>query len=146
MNRLDPEQLQENFDKQAKHGGLLSAVGKPKYWDQYKDYFAGLQGDREDAFRRLFGEEFALAYEKQVDRLLAAAGDQELLAADVQSFSAQHFDQHALQRRREAQAIGDQLRHQLCLDAQAASLDGVAVLASDRKDLALLEIDLQAAQ
>jgi type VI secretion system FHA domain protein len=68
MNRLDPEQLQEDFDKQAKHGGgLLSAVAKPKYWDQYKDYFAGLQGDREDAFRRLFGEEFALAYEKQVE-------------------------------------------------------------------------------
>jgi type VI secretion system FHA domain protein len=67
MNRLDPEQLREEFDKQAKHGGLLSAVAKPKYWDQYKDYFAGLQGDRDDAFRRLFGEEFALAYEKQVE-------------------------------------------------------------------------------
>jgi len=68
MNRLDPEQLQEEFDKQAKHGGgLLSAVAKPKYWDQYKTYFAGLQGDRDDAFRRLFGEEFALAYEKQVE-------------------------------------------------------------------------------
>ena len=68
MNRLDPEQLQEDFDKQAKQGGgLLSAVAKPKYWDQYKNYFAGLQGDRDDAFRRLFGEEFALAYEKQVE-------------------------------------------------------------------------------
>jgi type VI secretion system FHA domain protein len=74
MNRLDPEQLQEDFDKQAKHGGLLSAVGKPKYWDQYKDYFAGLQGDREDAFRRLFGEEFALAYEKQVELIKRSRG------------------------------------------------------------------------
>jgi type VI secretion system FHA domain protein len=74
MNRLDPQQLQEDFDKQAKHGGLLSAVGKPKYWEQYKDYFSGLQGDREDAFRRLFGEEFALAYEKQVELIKRSRG------------------------------------------------------------------------
>jgi type VI secretion system FHA domain protein len=74
MDRLDPQQLQEDFDKQAKHGGLLSAVAKPKYWDQYKDYFAGLQGDREDAFRRLFGEEFALAYEKQVELIKRSRG------------------------------------------------------------------------
>jgi type VI secretion system protein ImpI len=38
-----------------------------KYWDLYSDHFASLRGDRDDAFRRLFGEEFALAYEKQSD-------------------------------------------------------------------------------
>jgi type VI secretion system FHA domain protein len=67
MSRFDPEQLQESFDKQAKHRGLLSSMSKPKYWDQYAAYFGELKGDRDDAFRRLFGEEFALAYEKQVD-------------------------------------------------------------------------------
>src|SRR6202035_6138529 len=64
LARFDPEQLQEEFDKRAKRSGVLG-VGKPKYWDLYSDHFAGLRGDRDDAFRRLFGEEFALAYEKQ---------------------------------------------------------------------------------
>jgi len=66
LGRFDPEQLQEEFDKRAKRSGVLG-VGKPKYWDLYSDYYAALRGDRDDAFRRLFGEEFALAYEKQCD-------------------------------------------------------------------------------
>jgi type VI secretion system FHA domain protein len=66
MGQFDPEELRERFDKQVKRGGLLGAVAKPNYWDQYGDYFSGLRGDRDDAFRRLFGEEFALAYEKQI--------------------------------------------------------------------------------
>jgi type VI secretion system protein ImpI len=73
MERFNPEQLQSDFDKQAKRGGVL-AVGKPKYWELYGDYFAGLRGDRDDAFRRLFGEEFALAYEKQVDLIKRSRG------------------------------------------------------------------------
>jgi type VI secretion system FHA domain protein len=66
MSRFDPEELQERFDKQAKRGGLLGVVAKPNYWEQYGDYFSGLRGDRDDAFRQLFGDEFALAYEKQI--------------------------------------------------------------------------------
>ena len=66
MSQFDPEELKERFDKQAKRGGILGAVAKPNYWEQYGDYFGGLRGDRDDAFRRLFGEEFALAYEKQI--------------------------------------------------------------------------------
>jgi type VI secretion system FHA domain protein len=66
MSQFDPEELRERFDKQAKRGGLLGAVAKPNHWELYGDYFSGLKGDRDDAFRRLFGEEFALAYEKQI--------------------------------------------------------------------------------
>ena len=66
MSQFDPEELRERFDKQTKRGGLLGVVAKPNYWEHYGDYFSGLRGDRDDAFRRLFGEEFALAYEKQV--------------------------------------------------------------------------------
>jgi type VI secretion system FHA domain protein len=66
MSQFDPEELRERFDKQVKRGGLLGAVAKPNYWELYGDYFSGLRGDRDDAFRRLFGEEFALAYEKQI--------------------------------------------------------------------------------
>ncbi len=75
LGRFDPQELQEGFDKQAKHSGLLGAIGKPKYWDQYADYFAALRGDRDDAFRRLFGEEFALAYEKQIELIKRSRGN-----------------------------------------------------------------------
>jgi type VI secretion system FHA domain protein len=74
MARFDPQQLQEQFDKQAKRGGLLGVRGTPKYWEFYADFFAGLRGDREDAFRRLFGEEFSLAYEKQIELLKRSRG------------------------------------------------------------------------
>jgi type VI secretion system FHA domain protein len=69
LERFDPEQLQEGFDKQVKRSAGLLGVGKPKYWELYADYFAHLRGDPEDAFRRLFGEEFARAYEKQAELL-----------------------------------------------------------------------------
>jgi type VI secretion system FHA domain protein len=72
MGQFDPEELRERFDKQVKRGGLLGAVAKPNYWELYGDYFSGLRGDRDDAFRRLFGEEFALAYEKQIVALKVA--------------------------------------------------------------------------
>jgi type VI secretion system protein ImpI len=74
LARFDPEHLQEGFEKQAKRSAGLLGVGKPKYWELYADYFAELRGDPEDAFRRLFGEEFARAYEKQVELFRRSRG------------------------------------------------------------------------
>jgi type VI secretion system FHA domain protein len=69
MSRFDPQQLQESFDKRAKRGGLLSMSGRSRYWEQFAEEFQELAGDREQAFRRLFAEEFAAAYEKQLELL-----------------------------------------------------------------------------
>jgi len=69
LTRFDPTQLQELFDKQIKRGGLLSLGGKTKYWELYTELFGELAADRDDSFRRLFGEEFARAYEEQLERL-----------------------------------------------------------------------------
>ena len=70
MGRFDPQRLQEDFDKQVKRGGLLSAVaGKSRYWELYVEMFQQFASDPDTAFRRLFGEEFATAYEKQLDGL-----------------------------------------------------------------------------
>jgi type VI secretion system FHA domain protein len=74
LARFDPEQLQEGFEKQVKRSAGLLGVGKPKYWELYADYFAELRGDPEDAFRRLFGEEFARAYEKQIELVRRSRG------------------------------------------------------------------------
>jgi len=69
LNRFDPERLQEGFEKHARRGGLLSMSGKSRYWEQFAEEFQELAGDRERAFRRLFAEEFAAAYEKQLELL-----------------------------------------------------------------------------
>jgi len=69
LERFDPNTLQESFDRQARRGGLLSLASKMKYWEVYAEWFAELASDREETFRRLFGEEFARAYEDQLERL-----------------------------------------------------------------------------
>jgi type VI secretion system FHA domain protein len=69
LSSFDPEQLQELFDKRVKRGGLLSMGGKARYWELYSEEYRELSADREAAFRRLFGEEFASAYEKQLEDL-----------------------------------------------------------------------------
>jgi type VI secretion system protein ImpI len=69
LERLDAAALQEQFDKQIKRGGLLSLSSKSRYWDMFEEYCRELGADRENSFRRLFGEEFASAYETQLDKL-----------------------------------------------------------------------------
>ena len=74
MSRFDPQRLQESFEKRSKRGGLLSMSGKSRYWEQFAEEFQELAGDREQAFRRLFAEEFAAAYEKQLELLKRSQG------------------------------------------------------------------------
>jgi type VI secretion system FHA domain protein len=66
LREFDPQGLEEKFDKQAK-GSLLS--GRRKYWELYRDWYDELGQDADSAFRTLFGEAFARAYEQQMQRL-----------------------------------------------------------------------------
>jgi type VI secretion system FHA domain protein len=71
LEAFDPEELQKAFDNVVKRGGPLSGVlgGKSRYWDLYVDRYTTLQRDADDTFRRLFGDVFAQAYERQLERL-----------------------------------------------------------------------------
>jgi type VI secretion system FHA domain protein len=69
LQRFNPERLQEMFDKRTKRGGLLQLGTKSRYWELYAEEFRELTGDPEDAFKRLFGEVFAGAYEQQLEEL-----------------------------------------------------------------------------
>lgn len=71
LQGFDPEQLQEQFDKHGKRGGLLAGPAKMRYWDQYRERFHDMVKDPESSFRELFGAEFARAYEEQLERLRA---------------------------------------------------------------------------
>lgn len=63
MSRFDPEQLEEVFSRQGRRG-LFG--GGAKHWEQYVERFREMAADRDETFRRLFGEEFARAYEQQL--------------------------------------------------------------------------------
>ena len=50
---------------------ILDVINKPKYWDLYREMYDSL-GDDDTTFRRLFGDEFAQAYEEQMQRLASS--------------------------------------------------------------------------
>jgi type VI secretion system protein len=72
IQRFDPEELAERFEKHLKRGALLNMPGKGRYWEMYRDLYEEWMRDSDSNFQRLFGEEFAKAYEEQMRRLTVA--------------------------------------------------------------------------
>jgi len=73
LAQFHPDRLQEEFDRQAR-GSLVP--GKLRYWEQYRDKFNDMVSDADASFRELFGDEFAKAYEQQLERLKSRDRDQ----------------------------------------------------------------------
>lgn len=73
LAQFDPAQMQEEFDRQMKKGSILGVPAKLRYWDLYREKYGELAKDGDASFRALFADEFAKAYEEQLDRLQAAA-------------------------------------------------------------------------
>jgi type VI secretion system FHA domain protein len=70
LAEFNPDRLQEEFDRQGK-GSLISVPGKLRYWEQYRKRFNDMVSDADASFKELFGQEFAKAYEEQLERLKA---------------------------------------------------------------------------
>jgi len=71
LQQFDPERLQQEFDRQSKKAALVSLPAKLRYWDQYSSKFHDMVRDSEACYNKLFGDEFARAYEEQLSRLKA---------------------------------------------------------------------------
>ncbi|MFP5350925.1 MAG: type VI secretion system-associated FHA domain protein TagH [Gammaproteobacteria bacterium] len=71
IERLDPEALEQRFEKYRK-GGVLKVGHKAKNWDSYKEFHKDLVNDLENSFQHLFGYDFVQAYEEQLQRLVVA--------------------------------------------------------------------------
>jgi type VI secretion system protein ImpI len=69
LNEFEPGRLQEEFDAHVKGGSFLGGSGKSKYWELYRSKFHDMVKDADTSFRKLFGDEFAKAYEEQLERL-----------------------------------------------------------------------------
>ncbi len=71
VQRFDPAELEQRFDKRKSKSRLrLSSSGQ--FWDMYKDLYDDMTQDADANFQRLFGEEFARAYEEQMQRLTSS--------------------------------------------------------------------------
>jgi type VI secretion system protein ImpI len=65
LRHFDPERFEREGD-----GGRFG--GKGRHWERYSDHYQSLVADADGCFRRLFGDEFARAYEEQLARLKSA--------------------------------------------------------------------------
>jgi predicted component of type VI protein secretion system len=72
LSEFDPDRMQEMFDRQMKKGSILGVPAKLRYWDMYREKYGELIRESDETFRALFGDEFARAYEQQLERLRAA--------------------------------------------------------------------------
>jgi type VI secretion system FHA domain protein len=66
LRHFDPERLQTHFDAEPKRSALKLGSAKPLYWEQYRKTYRDMVKSPDECFRKLFGEEFAKAYEDQM--------------------------------------------------------------------------------
>jgi type VI secretion system FHA domain protein len=71
LQRFDPAALKAQFDaRPARKGFGFSTQGK--YWEAFEEYYREMTSDGDDCFRRMFGDQFARAYEEQIQLLRSA--------------------------------------------------------------------------
>ena len=88
MNRIEPGELQERFDRGLKRGALLGAANKMKYWDLYTEFYQVLNQRNEQNLPTLFAEELARTYAEKADA-------EETLTSLPSASGRQHTVRHA---------------------------------------------------
>lgn len=68
MNRIEPGELQERFDRGLKRGALLGATNKMKYWDLYTEFYHVLNQRNEQNLPTLFAEELSRTYAEKAQQ------------------------------------------------------------------------------
>jgi type VI secretion system protein ImpI len=69
LSQFSPRVLEGRFEGGSKRGGIMSIANRVRYWEMYREMFEKLSRDSDDNFRELFGEEFATAYEEQMQKI-----------------------------------------------------------------------------
>ncbi len=68
LAEFKPDHLEARFERRLA-GPLVAHTGKFRYWTLYREHYAELVKDADEAFDHLFAEQFARAYEQQLERL-----------------------------------------------------------------------------
>jgi predicted component of type VI protein secretion system len=66
VDRFDPEELTENFNKTLNRKPLFNSLNKLKYWELYCDLYPIITQHGTGPFPPQFGEEFVRAYDKHI--------------------------------------------------------------------------------
>jgi predicted component of type VI protein secretion system len=78
LNRVDPKELEERFERATKRG-VFGSNNKARYWELYQEMFPGLVQRPAEGFPHLYVEAFAKAFEAKLRTLVpprrAAFGD-----------------------------------------------------------------------
>ncbi len=69
LERFDPVTLEEELGEYSRLANLMAGGRKARYWDAFTRLYSKLAARAEDDFQDLFSKEFAVAYEKQLDKL-----------------------------------------------------------------------------
>ncbi|MFM0501525.1 type VI secretion system-associated FHA domain protein TagH [Paraburkholderia caffeinilytica] len=66
LAHFDPTRIERELERNVRR---LPLGSRPRHWDRYKEQFDALTRNPDECFQRLFGDEFARAYEQQLARL-----------------------------------------------------------------------------
>jgi len=69
MERFDPDELRMQFDQGLKRNPLLAGTNRLKYWELYEETYHTLAHGENGKLPEAFSEEFARAYEREVEAL-----------------------------------------------------------------------------
>jgi predicted component of type VI protein secretion system len=72
MERFDPDELRTRFDQGLKRNPLLAGTNRLKYWQLYEESYHTLTHGVEGKMPEAFSDEFARAYEREVEILRSA--------------------------------------------------------------------------
>lgn len=73
MERFDPDELRTQFDQGLKRNPLLAGTNRLKYWELYEETYHTLAHGDDGRLPDAFSEEFARAYEREVETLKSRA-------------------------------------------------------------------------
>jgi len=70
---LHPDKLEAQFERRLRRTSFIRFAFRLRFWGMYRAQFEDFDSDPESHFQLLFGEEFARAYEEQLQKLAAGA-------------------------------------------------------------------------
>jgi type VI secretion system protein len=66
LKRFEPENLIERLEKESPVSANIPIHRQAKLWNKFEELYDTIESEAEDDFNRLFGQEFAKAYDEQV--------------------------------------------------------------------------------
>jgi type VI secretion system FHA domain protein len=73
LEKFKPEHLEAMYERKLRRTSMIGFGHRAKFWALYREQFEDIDKDMEANFQLLFGEEFAKAYNDQLNKLTAAA-------------------------------------------------------------------------